>query len=867
MLKKKSFLSLFFLSALMCCILAVFVGCDNTVKYAVTWEVNENAKVEVEGYETLPSEVEEGTTLTFKATGENGYQIEKVVYEVNGKDKVAPAKGGKYSIPVTADTTIKVTVEPEIESVTVTTNPTTMTYYTGDVLNADGMVVTVSYKTGASEAVTNYTVNYANAEAGAFSRGDTGFTVTYQGMTSAEVKFAAAVETKVTLDLAGGMVDEATVAAFAATEGINNFTVTEDGKATFTFANLENEVELPTNVTFMGEEAWPFGNWQIKNPENPLAAGKVVTAISNTTVPTSGTITAVYQVQLIEVTGVDLAYDNKTPILEINVKFVNDGTVYPYLYEGNAKVELKGEEVTGKKGESKTITVDLTTLASAVDKDGNDFTGKWMDIRVNADVAGVVYTTNVSINPEAALAEVGSTVHDDTNLYRLHYYLEGSRLDLKVYFVAYKYTYTVSTAEVEGVPTLVIEGTLNADAATYAGGTVSISWGATALEGTIADDATWKITAPLADCQTSLAIANGITFTKGENSIADGKMHLAGLQNKLSYNPTYSGHQCYSTTMTCGIYEVTVGCDWNEPWIVVEDTSVKITADKFELVAESDKPYAVFTGTYGSAYTTVEQLTEALALKADASNGFGGFFQQYNTWSYLDLTDKVTVTMNNGTYTLKVDISGMTIQDGYYIHFGGNNFTAKEWTEGQTITAGGYSYTLGLGTLSWATSLMTIWVKDAAGPQIEKTTVSLMEKGGVAYFVINGTWNAAGCDKATAEAALKAIGVNAEDPTAQSNDLALQQYNNGWGYIYPAPEYTLNNDGTFTVAFSLAEATADGAAYPWYCHFAGDVKLPVSGETTLTIGTKTYTLSQGWDGAPDWAAKLTVVTITDSAAA
>lgn len=116
------------------------------VKYAVTWNVSENATVTVTDHDELPSEVAEGTTLTFQVAANSGYEVDSV----RANDRTLRAdKEGNYSVDVKADTTIEVETIEQVSSVTVKTNPTTMTYYAGEKVDTDGMVVEVAYGSAA----------------------------------------------------------------------------------------------------------------------------------------------------------------------------------------------------------------------------------------------------------------------------------------------------------------------------------------------------------------------------------------------------------------------------------------------------------------------------------------------------------------------------------------------------------------------------------------------------------------------------------------------------------------------------------------------------------------------------------------------
>lgn len=698
MLKRKKILSLL-VCALMLFACVWFASCGSKGKtYAITWTIDENAVVVVEGYDKLPDKFTRNETLTFTAEGKTGYEIEKVV----AKGKALEPVNGKYTLPVTEDLEIKISVEEKLQSIEVTSNPTKMIYYSGERIDATGMVVTATYETGSTKEISKYNVTYQNGDV--LSRGDTAFTVEYDGK-SAEVVFSSPIETKVTLNPAGGVIAQTALDVIQKAEGVHNYAVDEEGLITFTFADIpaEKAIPLPTKeeITFPVEEGgWIFDRW-----EGDL------TAISNETVPTSVEITALYEVNLIQVTKVYMDVREGAPYLYVDVDFINDGKVFLCLYEGNDKLSLNGEDIEGKKGEKKTIALELIQLAEAKTEEGETYAGKWMDIRINADVHGVIYSTNVVVDPESAIAEVGDMVHDNKYAYKLHFWYGDNALELKVYFQPYQYKYTVSAEMVKEAPSLVIEGQANMTlegADGFKNGKVKLTWGKE-LTGTVDVNGAWKIEAPLADLE-GTATAGDIVFESadGATSVNMGKLNLAGCETIFDYvGGAYGSPRYFANEFTVGKYAVAIGADWNEPFLKVENLDMKITVDnKFELIVENGVVYGLMKGSYGPEHT---QTTLQEAFKTFVT------IQQYNTWEYLDaeMEGRYVVTASEGKFTLKMNLSDMNTQDGYYIHVGdnGNWNPVGGYTLGETVEANGHKYTLGHGKLDWATSLMSIWVE------------------------------------------------------------------------------------------------------------------------------------------------------------
>lgn len=856
-MSKKNIILSCLLAVLLVCTCMLMTACAKN--YEVKWNVDSNATVVVEGSKKLPSKAEENSAITFTAEGKAGYQIASVTYKIGSKERPLNAKDGKYTVTVSGELEIIVKSEKAIESVSAAMKSDAKTYYTGDELDLADVTVTAHYKTGDSEPVTNYSVNYASEDVVAFSRGDTGFTVTYKGVTSDPVTFASPVETKVVLNVRGGTISDTAFNALQTNQLLKNVTKDNDGLVSFTFADIstENAIDVPVDVEFPEDEGgWSFKNWKSMD----LGA---IDKISNDTITTSTELNAIYNVNILQIKKVNLELVEGAPYLKIDVEFLGNGTVYPYLYEGNQKISLKGDDVAAVKGETKTISVPLTQLAEASSEELDSFENKWMDICVSTTIHGIRYSTSVVLDAETDVADVGSMIHDDNNVYKLHYYYMDGKVELKVFFQTYEYSYSIDAKEVDGVPSLVIEGQLAAsfedDFAKLAGGKVSIgTWG---LTGTIADDGSWKIVAALKDIEMSTKVAGAITFESADGDdyieiTANGeKFSIAACTNVLPYSGTaYGNPKYYYETKTFGIYQVTYGSDWNEPFLEVANVDKTVDFGKMELVAEDSKPYVVISGTYGKGYT-VETFKAAINGLLAQKDGLS--IQQYNgSWPYLDLKDKVVITAEDGQYSVKIDISGALVDQLYYLHVNNVNYTATDWTKGQSITINGVRYTLNNGSgADWLEPLTCIWVKNAdeVDPEFTATAAALEEKDGAAYLVLTGTWNTEKCDA-----------TRATEEIANIKNCKLEHYwtGNPWETFEPTPTGEANVDGTFKIYLAIAEATAGQF---WYIHFGtndNNVKVPIAegAVTTLTIGNVTYTLSV--HEANDWTNGLTAITVT-----
>lgn len=120
---------------------------------------------------------------------------------------------------ITYTTTQAITVTRVLSSIAVTTNPTKTSYYKGDTLNLAGMVVTATYNSGATEAVTGYTTSPANGST-LSSFGSVTVTISYtENGTTKTATFTVTVSVK-TVTWANGTDAEIVAMVEAADAGV-----------------------------------------------------------------------------------------------------------------------------------------------------------------------------------------------------------------------------------------------------------------------------------------------------------------------------------------------------------------------------------------------------------------------------------------------------------------------------------------------------------------------------------------------------------------------------------------------------------------------------------------------------------------------
>ncbi len=98
---------------------------------------------------------------------------------------------------------------------------------------------------------------------------------------------------------------------------------------------------------------------------------------------------------------VELCLEDGKPILKVTGKFVRDGDITVVIYSNDnrlsSEMNLKGQKVSGKKGESFTATVDLTDL---VVENGS---GIWFDVKLVTEAGGNFDTPASTANMEQTI--------------------------------------------------------------------------------------------------------------------------------------------------------------------------------------------------------------------------------------------------------------------------------------------------------------------------------------------------------------------------------------------------------------------------------------------------------------------------------
>lgn len=164
-----------------CLVSALALVACNTTQYTVTWQNGKNYSFTDEDGEALTGEqtVDEGTVLKFKVTPSKPLTT---VTKVTAGDETLTAQDGVYSVTVKSDLKIAAlatTLDNDVQSIAITTQPSKTTYNVGESFNAEGMVVTATLRDGTTKPVTDYDIVYQTPETNSFAAGDTKVTISY----------------------------------------------------------------------------------------------------------------------------------------------------------------------------------------------------------------------------------------------------------------------------------------------------------------------------------------------------------------------------------------------------------------------------------------------------------------------------------------------------------------------------------------------------------------------------------------------------------------------------------------------------------------------------------------------------------------
>ena len=730
-------------------VVTVFAVClaacgDKATRYSIKWEVSENATVTVEDSDELPSEAKEGSTVSFTVEADKGYEVSAV--RVNDRT-VSADSSGKYNVIIRSDTTIKVETEDTVESVAVTTNPSTMTYYEGQTLDPEGMVVSVKYAgSGKTEAVTNYTVVYQNGNA--FALGDTSFSVKYLGVESAPVQLTKAVEVLITIDPAGGTLDAGYLSGLQENSELHDVAQDEDGVITFSYSAITSPVELPLFTMWnKGEQTgdFIFLNWNVSLRTGEENISDTEIAATNLV---SRTYTANYIANLVDVTSVSYVLEENVPYLVIEGTYKAATQLTLFFHEGNKNITLEGDSFGGaeaKRGEAFKLKFDMRKLAEQKDEDGNpiDYLGSWLDVKLVAVMNGIEESQDISSNG----VDLNQNINDGSYVYKFADYNGALKAVVTVYF-QHEFTFSAEVNK-DGDLVVTFTGTVNKE---FAGNAVQIDTWSNDSDVAVGEiDKDGKYTVELTITDTPLdtdgyfhlkiveSVDNSTEVAKPNNE--------ANLPNNDCVNDNLEivnfgliennyGLKASNETGT-RVYYVGFG-KWggfvfrglNE---AVEKAEIEITGVTLETANE--KPYLVVNGTYLDTLTdddiisimTTDLFAELL------NNGQSDSGSTSTDWtgtqlSYIGTEEApatVLLEVSEGTWKMSLDLSARnnTIGEVLFAHlsFTGGKQTNLESTNIDAETkitfteADGDNIEFSLGEYTgWGGHVVSIYVKDAS---------------------------------------------------------------------------------------------------------------------------------------------------------
>lgn len=347
---------------LVVCLVAVFTlaACKKT-NYTVTWQNGKNYSFTDESGQALTGEqkVAEGTVLKFKVVPANTLTT---VTKVTAGDEELTADNGVYSVTVTADVKIAAlatTLNNDVQSIAITTQPTKTTYNVGDTFNRGGMVVTATLRDGTTTPVTTYSVIYQNGSA--FVAGDTKVTISYTDSfnvtKTADVAVTVNNVTLTSISVSGSLTKTEYVEG-STLDSIAGVTVTahysDESTPDLSFEDL--------TVVYQTADATSF----------TLGDTKVTLKYGDQTVDLDGITVRAWQAFNESSISAEMKTDeNGKPVLEITGTVI-DATQVAFVFS-RAGVPVVSTTQATLNGKNFTVVVDLTTaLANGVAGVDND---------------------------------------------------------------------------------------------------------------------------------------------------------------------------------------------------------------------------------------------------------------------------------------------------------------------------------------------------------------------------------------------------------------------------------------------------------------------------------------------------------------
>ncbi len=817
---KKRWLLLAFLAAVIVICCACLVACsgghdddDDTdndtpetpaaTTYSITWTLDGHAAVTADGYDTLPTSVEENTKISFTVTPSTGYELESVT--ANGATLTTST--GTYNRTITQNTEFVITTSATITGIKVTTPPSKLTYYAGESLDTTGMVVEADLVAGGTEQISGYTISPET-----FSLGDTSFTVIYGDFESEEVQLDSAVAALITIDPDGGTISEEYLTALEEMSSeFSSYNADEkSGLITIVHNGLTSAITLPTEdeiSKIIDESEFTFVGWNYLD-----ANGNVLGSIDEISQAdgNSYTIVADWEITLVSYSNIRLEYTTyngvTAPYLILTVSFEGVDSAYLYLYEGHSEDTLIGETYTKTGNDTDELYFNLSTLG-----ENETYVSEWMDIRLNAVIGGVEYSQEIEFDPENPIANIGCAVQDDTYSYVLLAYKNDGVYTLKVAFNTYTTTYAYKADTENNTFTIYGTANLNQISGSLDGASVSVDFGSYTFDGTINTNGEWEITVNIKDLDYSATLSNTnyisnfvITSSGGETLMTASQLLYVLATDSYDYSSAFSSPSNFVETFEYDeftMYAGLMGSDWKEAFYSLYSTYVPVTVTSISFTEDS----IVISG-------TAEDITTLNIYIINIYNSASLDNYQTATISE-DGTFTVTFTLES---LLELDYPDKPLNLRYtYDHKTASKIDIEQGSLSldSTVDYEGYNFYLSLNGSCVCVKYTEIPVSYATVTSIEFTTDSI---------VISGT--------ATGITTLNIYLINTNNAATADNYKSA----------------TIGEDGAFTVTFTLDELIAlNYATYPLNLRYTYD---DVTDTTNVEQGDLDLSITCDYEG-------------------
>ncbi len=804
----------------------------------ITWEVADHATVTVDGYDSLPSEVSSGTSISFTVACDTGYEVSSVT---NNNRKVT-ASNGTYTVTLSSSTTIAVSVSKIVSSIAVTSKPAKLTYFSGDSLDTTGMVVTATYADGSTSALEKGSNGYAVSPS-VFEGGETSFSVIYGNFT-VDVELDSQVEHLITIDPNGGTISPDWVAQVESKQ-LNNYSVDDDGVVTFSYYNnLGTGIALPT-ADEITKEYYSFVSWGD------------YTSITNST--GSANISAEWEIEIVKIDEVKFVAENNTPYLVVTGTYIAANEVQLILYEGNQNISLEGDTYTGTMGGDFDCKFDLTKLRDKAVEDST-YLGAWMDIRFAATVNGVAEQMEITA------ADVTVDLNERLIMDGYSYSFATYSGKLKVYVTESAYTYAV---DVSG-NTMTVFGYFDTQ---YAGSYPALSFWigsetATSYGSAIGSDGSFSVSYDLTTITTTGT--DGYAHFWLEDSADGSGSTTYGSRNGsdllLSNCLTSFGTETSVGSMSLvNIYDINgyryyIGRG-NASGIMIYIQDVSLTYDEVDLKMEDGKVYYVVNGTYSTDRYSASDIAFSFDFQHNSNLDEQGWEYPYqNTTAVAAEVDAV-----NHTWSWKLEVSSSAVLSydksvkwvlTTHMQIGDGSSGIGDLKPDSITTASynldGVNYSLLMNSDTWSCASLVLQPTSAADSDPNKTATigdpTIVEQNGAAVMQVNGTY----------------AGYTREEFQNVDYVFTLQENDSRdglgtWNMADITPVLTANADGTYVISIDVT--ALDVHSYMAKCNICSDIQIDYKTENeieeSVTVGSKKYSVvcypGHDGDGLYSWS--------------